>query len=314
MHKNVKLRCFAKKNIEKMILKLNAPLKNYVWGGTKLKTNYGKQCQTNVAESWELSFVPQSESVVASGVNKGKILPEVVTSADLGKNCQKFDIFPTLIKFINAEQNLSVQVHPSDSYAKTHENALGKTEMWYVLDAEPNAKLYLGLNKSVTKEQFCAAVEQNRVIELLNAVPVAAGETYFVLSGTLHAIGAGITLLEIQQNSTLTYRVYDYGRLVDGKPRELHLQKALDVANLEKYNVPNPQRESFLGGCKYFSAYRHSGAHTFCNADSFSSVTVVEGSVNLNGLALVKGETAFVSAGEKAEISGNGSYVITCVE
>lgn len=297
-----------------MILKLNAPLKNYVWGGEKLKTHYGKQCQTNVAESWELSFVPGSESVVASGVNVGKILPEVVTSVDLGKNCQKFDIFPTLIKFINTEQNLSVQVHPSDSYAKTRENALGKTEMWYILDAEPNAKLYLGLNQNVKKGQFCAAVKKNRVIELLNAVSVTAGETYFVPSGTLHAIGAGITLLEIQQNSTLTYRVYDYGRLVDGKPRELHLQKALDVANLEKYVVPNAQRESFLGGCEYFSAYRYSGAHAFCNADSFSAVTVVEGGISLNGISLAKGETAFVSAGENAEISGDGSYVITCVD
>lgn len=297
-----------------MILKLQAPLKNYIWGGTKLKTDYGKQCQTNVAESWELSFVPGSESVVASGEYIGKILPEVVTSADLGKNCQQFEVFPTLIKFINAQQNLSVQVHPSDGYAKTYENALGKTEMWYILDAEPNAKLYLGLNQSVTKQQFCEAVQQKRVVELLNAVPVAAGETYFVPSDTLHAIGAGVTLLEIQQNSTLTYRVFDYGRLVDGKPRQLHLQKALDVANLEKYIVPNPTRESFLGGCKYFSAYRHSGAHTFCNADSFSAITVVEGGINLNGLALLKGETAFVSAGEKAEILGIGSYVITCVE
>lgn len=296
-----------------MIAKLNAPLKNYVWGGRKLKTDYGKVSEENVAESWELSFAEGSESVIASGVNAGKTLPEAVTSADLGKNCRKFGRFPVLIKLIDAEQNLSVQVHPSDEYAERL-GSFGKTEMWHILDAQPGAKLFLGLNRSVTREQFLCAVNGNDALGLLNEVTVSAGETYFVPSGTLHAIGAGITLLEIQQNSTLTYRVYDYGRLVDGKPRPLHLGQALDVADLNKYEVPNPRRESFLGGCKYFSAYRYKGPRSFCNEDSFSAVTVVEGCIDLNGLILEKGRTAFVSAGESICVQGCGGYVVTCVE
>lgn len=298
-----------------MIVKLSAPLKDYVWGGTKLKSEYGKQSDCNIAESWELSFVKGGESVVASGKDAGKIISEVATRADWGRNCDKFGDFPTLVKFIDAQQNLSVQVHPSDDYALSNENQFGKTEMWHILAAEPDAKLYLGLNKTVTKQQFMQAVADKTVIRLLNAITVKAGETYFVPSGTLHAIGKGVTLIEIQQNSTLTYRVYDYDRLdANGNPRLLHLEKALNVANFDKYSIPNPARNEFLGGCKYFSAFKYVGARKYKKSDSFSALSVTDGEICLNGLQLKKGETAFVSAGEDVEIVGNGSYVVTCVE
>ena len=298
-----------------MIVKLDAPLKDYVWGGTKLKTEYGKKSNGNVAESWELSFCEGSESVVASGKDCGKPISQVTTRADWGKNCDKFPAFPVLVKLIDAQQNLSVQVHPSDEYALQHENQFGKTEMWHILQAQPGAKLFLGLNKTVTKQQFQQAVADKTVCELLNAVPVSAGETYFVPSGTLHAIGAGVTLIEIQQNSTLTYRVYDYDRRgADGKPRQLHLEKALDVIDFNKYHVPNPQRESLLGSCKYFSAYKYRGERNYTMVDSFSSVTVTDGQISLNGMLLTKGETAFVSAGESVKICGDGCYVVSSVE
>lgn len=298
-----------------MIVKLQAPLKDYIWGGTKLKT-WGKDCDLpRVAESWELSFCLDSPSVIASGEHAGKTLISVATAADLGRNCEQFSRFPTLVKFIDAQNVLSVQVHPSDDYALEKENQLGKTEMWYVLEAEEGASLLLGLNRAMTKEQFLQAVQDKTVTQCMNKVEVHAGETYFVPSGTLHAIGAGVTLIEIQQNSTLTYRVYDFDRTDDkGNKRELHLEKALNVINFNKYQVPDAHRDCFLGGCKYFSAYRHSGAMHLCNPDSFTSVSVVNGEISLNGVVAQRGDTYFVSAGEQVNITGDGDYVTVCIE
>lgn len=298
-----------------MIVKLQAPLKDYIWGGTKLKT-WGKSCELpRVAESWELSFCQDSPSVIASGEHAGETLFSVATEADWGKNCEKFSRFPTLVKFIDAQRTLSVQVHPSDEFALEKENQLGKTEMWYVLEAEEDASLLLGLNCDMTQEQFLQAVKDKTITEHMNRVVVHPGETYFVPSGTLHAIGAGVTLIEIQQNSTLTYRVYDFDRVDDkGNRRELHLEKALQVVNLNKYRVPDPHRDCFLGGCKYFSAYRNSGAMQLCNTDSFTSVSVVNGEISLNGIVAKRGETYFVSAGEKVNIEGFGDYITTCVD
>lgn len=299
-----------------MIVKLKAPLKHYLWGGTKLKTDWNKQCaEDTVAESWELSFCEQSPSVVASGKHVGKPITEVAGQADWGKNCNKFCMFPTLVKLIDTQQNLSVQVHPSDSYALEKENQFGKTEMWHILDVQPGAKIYLGLKQSMTQQQFLQAVQNKTICSCLNEIAVQKGQTYFVPSGTFHAIGAGVTLLEVQQNSTLTYRVYDFDRLdVDGKPRQLHLDKAMQVANLDKYQVPNPCRDGFLGSCTYFSTRKMQGETSFCNKDSFVTLTVVEGEISLNDLQLCKGDTAFVSAGEKVDVTGDGSYVCTCVE
>lgn len=298
-----------------MIVKLKAPLKDYIWGGTKLKS-WGKQTDlARVAESWELSFCQESPSTIVGGEHDGKPLMDVATDSDLGKNCQKFSRFPALVKFIDAAKPLSVQVHPSDDYALQHENQLGKTEMWYILEAEPNAHLLLGLKQTVTEQQFLQSVQEKTVTQLMNQVPVHAGETYFVPSGTLHAIGAGVTLIEIQQNSTLTYRVYDFDRVDDnGNKRELHLDKALKVINFNKYDIPDAHREGFLGGCKYFSAYRHSGATLLRNANSFTSISVVNGQISINGTVAKRGETYFVSAGEKVQIAGDGDYVTVCVD
>ncbi len=298
-----------------MIVKLQAPVKDYIWGGTKLKS-WGKDCDLpRVAESWELSFCENSPSVVASGEYMGKTLLSVTTEADWGKNCKKFSRFPTLVKFIDAKNTLSVQVHPSDEFALERENQLGKTEMWYVLEAEEDAALLLGLNCDMTQEQFLKAIGDKTITQYMNRVVVHPGETYFVPSGTLHAIGAGVTLIEIQQNSTLTYRVYDFDRVDDkGNRRELHLEKALQVVNLKKYDVPDPHRDCFLGGCKYFSAYRHSGSMQLHNPDSFTAVSVVDGEIALNGVAAKRGETYFVSAGENVDITGVGDYILTCVD
>ncbi len=213
------------------IVKLYPECKDYVWGGTKLKQKYGKITdKTPCAESWELSFHKDG----LTKLSNGKTLAESVTEKDLGEKAKSFPFFPSLIKFIDAEQNLSVQVHPSDDYALEHENSFGKTEMWYVVEAEEGAGLYVGFNKDVTKEEFEQAIKENRLTELLNFFEVKAGDCYFIPSGTIHAIAKGCLICEIQQNSNLTYRVYDYGRKdKNGNERELHVDKALKVTSLE---------------------------------------------------------------------------------
>lgn len=296
-----------------MVYRLRAALKDYIWGGDKLKTEWGKQTDTPiVAESWELSFHPDGASVVVGGIHDGQPLAEVVSRKEWGINCQNFPFFPVLGKIIDAKQNLSVQVHPDDEFALANEGQFGKTEMWHILQAEEGACLYLGLNRTLTADEFAKAIDDNTIGSCLNAVPIHAGETYFIPSGTLHAIGAGATLFEIQQNSSLTYRVYDYGRVgADGKPRPLHVEKAKIVTNLQRYDVPDPCRNGLLGSCKYFTTYRFVGSQTYCNSDSYVSLTVVDGEIAVNGDKYVKGETLFATAGQQLDIVGNGTYILT---
>lgn len=299
-----------------MIVKLNPALKSYLWGGTKLKTDWNKQSdEATLSESWELSFHPDGRATVIGGKYDGKPLAEAATRADWGRNSAEFPFFPVLSKIIDSAQALSIQVHPSDEYALEHEGQFGKTEMWYILEADDGAFLYLGLNRTVSAEEFAAAIDSNTVCQLLNRVPVKKGETYFIPSGTIHAIGSGVTLYEVQQNSSLTYRVYDFDRAdSNGNKRPLHVDKAKAVANLNAYEVPNPRRDALLAKCRYFSAYMFAGEREVGRDDSFVAVTVTDGSIELNGIALCKGETAFMSAGERAQITGGGEYILICVE
>lgn len=204
----------AKSGFGKHIEKLSPAFKDYLWGGTKLREVYGKKCDYDkVAESWELSTHKAGESRLTAGGINGPTLSEYFEKAGcsvLGENCGKFEDFPVLIKFIDAKEPLSIQVHPSDEYAMRVEHEYGKTEMWYIMDCEPNAFLYFGVNREVTKEEFRERIENNTVLEVLNRVDVHKGDVFFIESGTIHAIGAGIMICEIQQNSNCTYRVYDY--------------------------------------------------------------------------------------------------------
>ena len=297
-----------------MKVKLKPALKSYLWGGTKLITEYGKKGEGVLSEAWELSFHKDGPSVIDGGENDGKYLLDVATKKDWGKNCEGFPFFPVLIKLIDADKPLSVQVHPSDEYALKNEGQFGKTEMWYILDAEEGAFLYLGLNRTVSKEEFARAIENKTICDLLNKVPVKKGETYFIKSGTIHAIGAGITVYEVQQNSSLTYRVYDFDRVdANGNKRELHVDKAKAVANLDKYSVPSPKRDGLLGSCKYFSAFRSNGGE-IGEKDSFVCVTVTEGEFIADGTVLKKGDSYFISAGEKAFFAGRGELITACVK
>ena len=221
------------------MFKIKPIFKDYIWGGNKLKTVYDKQSDLSiVAESWELSTHPAGVCSIATGEHAGMLLNNYLKLKGkkvIGTKAKSEGDIPILIKLIDAKDNLSVQVHPDDAYAKEHENDLGKTEMWYVLEADEGAQLVYGFKENLTKEAFREAIESNTLSEKLNYVDVHKGDVFFITPGTMHAIGKGIVIAEIQQSSNVTYRVYDYGRVgADGKPRPLHIEKAIEVANLTK--------------------------------------------------------------------------------
>lgn len=299
------------------IEKLSPAFKDYLWGGTRLRDDYHKPCALDkVAESWELSTHPDGQSTLSGGEFDGLTLSEYLAQNPqaLGSHCAAFENFPVLIKFIDAKEPLSIQVHPSDEYALEAEHQYGKTEMWYVMDAQPGAFLYFGVNRELTKEEFRRRIEDNTVEQVLQKAPVHPGDVFFIPSGTIHAIGAGILICEIQQNSNCTYRVYDYGRLgADGKPRELHVEKALAVSRLapsdpaEKRSAPKavPGGEiTRLASCKYFTTdrVRADGSLTLsAGPESFLSLVVMEGSGSVAGpentVEFRPGDSLFVPAG-----------------
>ena len=298
------------------VVKLRPYIKEIVWGGNTLK-EYGKVSNTkNIAECWELSLHKEGSSIIDSGELKGKPLSEVLTKEDCGEKCAKFPFFPTLIKLIDANRELSVQVHPSDEYALKNENSFGKTEMWYILEAKRGSGIYLGFERDTNEEEVRQKIQDNTLVDLLNFIEVKPGDCYFVKSGTVHAIGGGITLFEVQQNSALTYRLYDWGKLgMDGKPRELHVEKSLKVMNFKKFNPIKFDRQ-LLGECDYFATYELDvSGHADIRADkgSFISITFIEGEGFVNDISFAKGDTFFIPAGKKAEIRGNGKYLLTTI-
>ncbi|SFT75797.1 mannose-6-phosphate isomerase [Selenomonas sp. GACV-9] len=307
-------------------LKLEAPLKDYLWGGTRLKDEYGKKTTlAKVAESWELSCHKDGQSVIANGEAAGKTLAAWLAEQDksvLGTKATACPYFPLLIKLIDAKGNLSVQVHPDNEYALRVEGEYGKTEMWYIVDCEPGASLLYGFKHEITQAEFKRRIEDNTLLEVCNRVPVHKGDVFFIDAGTLHAIGEGILICEIQQSSNTTYRIYDYGRVgKDGKPRELHVDKALDVTKLAPpargteplacIDVIPGADLTLLAQCEYFTAY-HGNLKDSCQLtageESFQSLTVLMGSLELSSgahkLTLAKGETVFLPA-------GLGDYTLT---
>lgn len=319
----------------KRIEQLTPAFKDYLWGGTKLRDVYGKKCDYDkVAESWELSTHPAGESRLLCDGQPGPTLSEYIKTAGkqaLGTNCEAFDEFPVLIKFIDAKDPLSIQVHPSDEYALENEGEYGKTEMWVVMDCEPGAFLYFGVNREITKGEFRQRIENNTVLEVLNRVDVHPNDVFFIESGTIHAIGAGILICEIQQNSNCTYRVYDYDRRgADGKPRELHVEKALEVSRLTPSDTADRQggEESLPGGsrkklasCKYFTTEKltvDSSLELEVGEESFVSLIILTGSGRVegpaNGVEFRAGDSLFVPAGSgRVTVSGPCTLIKTTV-
>ena len=282
------------------VYKLTAATKDNLWGGNRLR-EYGKVSSSDrIAEAWELSFTEGGEAHLSDGRS-------TVCAFDRetwGDNCRSFEFFPVLTKFIDAREKLSVQVHPSDEYALKNEGQYGKTEMWYVVDADEGAGLYMGLKGPVSREDFLASVKDGSVEKYLSFTPVRAGDIFFIPAGTIHAIGEGTLIYEIQQNSTLTYRLYDYMRRdKDGNLRELHTERAMAVSVLDKYEgVPRDKNNpEIIGKCKYFEAskYQLNFTNKTFNVDksSFISLTVISGEGSIDGTPVSRGDTVFCPAG-----------------
>ncbi len=306
------------------IFKLVPTIKRPVWSGSKIQTWNKQFCDGKIGETWELSFLPSAPTIISGGESDGKKLMEVVSKSAWGSACERFDAFPILVKFIDAATPLSVQVHPSDEYARKTGFDAGKTEAWYILEADEGAGIYLGFNRKVTLGEVEKAAVNGTITDMLNFIKVKKGECYFVKSGSVHAIGAGVTVAEVQQSSDLTYRVYDYGRLgVDGKPRELHLQDALAVLDYDKFVFTSPSGEegSLLGAenlkkladCKYFTIYEGFGFGEYISNESFLCVVTVDGVGEINGEKMKKGDTFFVPVSKKITIKGDARYLITGV-
>jgi len=294
-------------------LKLRAVCKEIIWGGNRLKSEYGKASDLDkIAESWELTVRHDGMNVIENGEYAGMTLGEY-----LGKDAEGF---PLLIKLIDACDKLSIQVHPDDTYAKEKEGEYGKTEMWYIVDAEPGAKLVYGL-KDYNKDTFRAAVADGTLETYMNAVDVKKGDIFFIPSGLVHAIGAGILIAEIQQSSNVTYRVYDYMRRgKDGKLRELHVDKALDVIvdyteeEIEAIRYEDGKDDTALANCRYFKVDRHvvNGEITLSADTSFMHILALSGEGTVGGVAIKKGESILLPKGLlDVTVSGTALEIIT---
>lgn len=304
------------------LVKLSPAFMDYLWGGTKLREVYGKKCDFDViAESWELSAHPAANCIVASGRHQGLSFSrylETVGKEVLGWKCAPLQSFPLLIKLIDAKQDLSIQVHPDDEYALVNENEYGKNEMWYVIDSEPGAGLYVGFKKDVQEKEVEQYLQDNRITELLNFYPTKQGDVFFIPAGTVHAIGKGNFICEIQQSSNITYRLYDYGRVDKfGNPRELHVRKALDVLDYRKY-IPNKiENNNGKIRCKYFEIQHIDVVERkefILEGDSFYSIVCISGMgiLELNEEYSIKaGETVFIPAtNDTLNIIGKMSLLI----
>ncbi|MBR7133030.1 MAG: class I mannose-6-phosphate isomerase [Clostridia bacterium] len=315
-------------------LMLKPTVKDYLWGGSKLKTEFGFEAEGEIAaEAWVLSCHIDGVSTIVNGDFKGKTLNEALEiwgDEALGNRAAEFSYFPILIKLIDAKQKLSVQVHPNDEYALEKEGEYGKTEMWYVVDCDDGAELIYGFKSQITKQEFEERIKNNTLTEVCNSVPVHKGDVFFIAAGTLHAIGEGILIAEVQQNSNTTYRVSDYGRLgADGKPRPLHIEKALDVTECKKPNFAYGQvgrvvqngKDSLreLASCDLFKAYLLKLEEKFsvCSKESFVSLVVLEGAAKLTfrdgELKIKKGDSIFVPAGLGVELSGKAEILYSFV-
>lgn len=321
------------------ILKLEPAFKDYIWGGTRLRDSFGKVCALErIAESWELSCHRDGQSIVSGCEYEGRTLGEFIEAygrvGALGTDCERFDRFPVLIKLIDAKNDLSVQVHPDDEYALRNEGEYGKAEMWYIIDCVEGAELIYGFDHEISRDEFAERIHNDTLLEVVKRVRVKKGDVFFIQPGTVHAIGKGILLAEIQQNSNTTYRIYDYGRVgADGKPRELHTDKALEVTRrmpAERYSESEAFEENgavirLLGKCEYFEAYRadvEKEAVFEVDGSTFFCLTVLEGEpfvtdgedyeTQFEAYYVKKGGSVFITADTgRFWVRGRCSFILT---
>lgn len=305
-------------------------LKSVLWGGDRIKRYCGLHTdQTSIGESWMISGVPGHETVVSDGEDAGKSLSELISKygAKLvgGRVFNKYgNMFPLLIKVIDAKEDLSVQVHPDDDLAQRLHNSLGKSEMWYIVDADPESKIYAGFSKKIDKNEYFRLIDEGRIMDVVASHASHSGDVFYTPAGRIHSIGAGNMLIEVQQTSDITYRVYDFDRCdQDGKLRELHTELAAEAID---YNVyPDYKKEYNKSGfgmerlvdCQYFNVARLvlDGSESLALPtviDSFMIVICVEGSVNIGGRELSQGESMLIPAIEQ-NVTAEGSAVLLTV-
>lgn len=293
--------------------------KDYIWGGTRLKEYLKKDVETDtVAESWEISTNDAGLSKIQTGQTLKELFEDETLKEEIfGTKTKDMKEFPLLIKFIDAKDNLSVQVHPDDEYALKYENDKGKTEMWYVMDCDEDAKIICGIKENIKQEEISKTIHEGKIREILNEVAIHKGDVIFIPSGTIHAILKGTLICEIQQNSNLTYRVYDWDRIgKDGKPRELHIQKAIDVIKQDtKQKIVTTSNQKVdtsnnVISCDYFnvdtisigSKCKHKS-----NSETFEAIMVVEG----NGTIKANAKEYKINLGDSFIIpSSLGEYEI----
>ncbi|HBR55816.1 MAG TPA: mannose-6-phosphate isomerase [Flavobacteriaceae bacterium] len=290
-------------------------LKEKVWGGHQLQTLLNKKGTETIGESWEISGVEGTISEVAHGPLKGMAITDLINEYGetlVGQRVYKDfgSQFPLLFKFIDAQQDLSVQLHPDDALAKSRHDSFGKTEMWYILKADEDARLILGFNRNLSKDDYVKAMAEGKITSVLHSETVSEGQAFFIAPGTVHAIGAGVLLAEIQQTSDITYRIYDWDRPdTDGKLRQLHTEEALDAINFNKPNASiiytvTPNERLLLKKCPYFVTYKLQLTTIFSINDfqlgSCKVYMCVAGSAQLitddAKISLQKGQTVLVPA------------------
>lgn len=306
------------KDHELYCMKFNPIYKQKTWGGTNIKEILKRDVDLpTIGESWEISTVDNNQTIIKNGLLKGKTLKEAI--AQFKEKLVGFEIyskynsdFPLLIKFIDAREPLSVQVHPNDEYARKYHDAYGKSEMWYILRAKPNSKINLGFNKALGKKVVDEIFKSNQIENYLNDITVKSSDSFFVQAGKVHSIGANIFLLEIQQSSDITYRIFDYDRIdtVTNKKRELHKAQALNVidfnASIPNKNIysRNLNVQNQLCHTPYFKSniwfINETINKNLCDFDCFIILICLEGkcmiSCNNQNTQLIKGETVLIPA------------------
>lgn len=304
-------------------------LKERIWGGTKLKTYLNKPITSDITgESWEISTVENDVSVVANGIFKGKSLNELIHEFPEGVlgtkvHAQFGEQFPLLFKYLDAREDLSIQVHPNDDLAKKRHNSFGKTEMWYVMQADTNARLIVGFKDESSPQEYIQNLKSKTLLNILDTKKVQQGDVFMLDTGTIHAIGAGIVIAEIQQTSDITYRVYDFDRVdANGNQRELHIDLALEALNYEKIEAQRLYAKTKnisneVVDCNYFTTNYiplHDSMEIHKNQNSFTVYMCVDGSFELavdgENYSYQKGDTVLIPAAlTDFQLSGKASIL-----
>lgn len=321
--------------IKKYPMKMDPTYKNYIWGGKLLNRDYNKSSPFyKTAESWELSCYDNELSVIENGIFAGQTLKEVLEkNPELigAENRESKEKFPLLIKLIDANDFLSIQVHPSDKDVNQTKGEKGKAEMWYILDSKEDAYIYMGLKEDIERDALENVFKTGKICEILNKIYVKSGDVFYISPGTIHAIGAGIVIAEIQQNSNITYRIFDYNRRdIDGNTRSLHIKEAIRVCDNKKYKYSNKNAEKIekteeyelqkLITCEYFKTFKYSiktKATIKSNDNSFQALTFIDGNgfieYQAKNYQIKKGFTYFIPA-NMGEYQINGSCCCLLVQ